>query len=70
MPARDGTGPAGQGSRTGRALGNCESTGEINRQIPNTSNTLNRPYRQNRGIWESTVGRLFGRRRVNRNNQR
>jgi hypothetical protein len=25
MPARDGTGPVGQGSRTGRGLGNCES---------------------------------------------
>lgn len=24
MPARDGTGPAGQGARTGRELGNCQ----------------------------------------------
>jgi len=24
MPSRDGTGPAGQGPRTGRGLGNCE----------------------------------------------
>jgi hypothetical protein len=24
MPARDGTGPVGQGSRTGRGLGNCQ----------------------------------------------
>lgn len=23
MPARDGTGPAGQGARTGRRMGNC-----------------------------------------------
>ncbi len=23
MPARDGTGPKGQGARTGRGLGNC-----------------------------------------------
>jgi len=70
MPARDGTGPAGQGSRTGRAMGNCESAGDNNRQIPNTPNTLNRPYRQNRGLWESTVGRLFGRRHVNRSGRR
>jgi hypothetical protein len=24
MPARDGTGPVGQGARTGRGLGNCQ----------------------------------------------
>jgi hypothetical protein len=24
MPARDGTGPVGQGSRTGRGMGNCQ----------------------------------------------
>ena len=26
MPGRDGTGPRGQGSRTGRGLGNCPPT--------------------------------------------
>ncbi|MDD2568367.1 MAG: DUF5320 domain-containing protein [Clostridia bacterium] len=25
MPGRDGTGPTGQGSKTGRGLGNCKS---------------------------------------------
>lgn len=24
MPARDGTGPVGQGARTGRGMGNCQ----------------------------------------------
>jgi hypothetical protein len=26
MPARDGTGPLGQGARTGRGMGNCQQT--------------------------------------------
>jgi len=25
MPARDGTGPVGQGARTGRGMGNCQT---------------------------------------------
>lgn len=31
MPRRDGTGPLGQGSKTGRGLGNCNSTNSFNR---------------------------------------
>ena len=31
MPNRDGTGPAGQGSRTGRGTGNCAGTGGTGR---------------------------------------
>ena len=31
MPFRDGTGPAGQGSRTGRGAGNCARTGGTGR---------------------------------------
>ena len=31
MPFRDGTGPAGQGSRTGRGAGNCAGTGGTGR---------------------------------------
>jgi len=26
MPRRDGTGPLGQGTKTGRGLGNCDSS--------------------------------------------
>jgi len=28
MPRLDGTGPQGQGPRTGRGLGNCQGTGQ------------------------------------------
>jgi hypothetical protein len=31
MPNKDGTGPAGKGSKTGRQLGNCENTKPIER---------------------------------------
>ena len=31
MPARDGTGPEGRGSKTGRQLGNCEGAQPIGR---------------------------------------
>ncbi len=63
MPGRDGTGPIGQGSRTGRGLGNCApgQTGTNQTQIP----IGNRPYRTG-GFWNATVGRLFGRGRGNR----
>ena len=29
MPARDGTGPVGQGPRTGRKMGNCQPGGQL-----------------------------------------
>ena len=31
MPFRDGTGPTGQGSRTGRGAGNCAGQGGVGR---------------------------------------
>jgi len=31
MPYRDGTGPSGQGSRTGRGAGNCVGDGSVSR---------------------------------------
>lgn len=68
MPARDGTGPAGQGSRTGRALGNCTST-----KTDTTRNGLtgiDRPYGQGRSLWDSTFGRFFVRRRGRGANRR
>ena len=32
MPNKDGTGPNGEGSKTGRQLGNCENATPIERQ--------------------------------------
>ena len=32
MPNRDGTGPRGKGSRTGRGLGNCKTGPKIKRK--------------------------------------
>jgi len=68
MPARDGTGPSGQGSRTGRGMGNCVSTKE------STSQSLvsgrNKPLSWGGRVWDATVGRLFGRRRANRVNRK
>jgi hypothetical protein len=61
MPVRDGSGPTGQGPRTGRGLGNCRS------ETANTSQNLrsgtNRPYGWGRRIWNATFGRSLGRRR-------
>lgn len=34
MPGFDGTGPQGQGARTGRGMGYCAPTGETNQQQP------------------------------------
>jgi hypothetical protein len=33
MPNRDGTGPNGQGPRTGRQMGNCENAQPICRKV-------------------------------------
>ena len=68
MPAKDGTGPLGQGSRTGRGMGNCNST----RMSTNQSSILgnNQPYYWGSRAWNATVGRLFERRRGNRFNRK
>jgi hypothetical protein len=68
MPARDGTGPLGQGSRTGRGMGNCTSTTVNVTQIPipGTKQPLGWAGR----MWDATVRRLFGCRRGNRTNRR
>jgi hypothetical protein len=64
MPARDGTGPLGQGSRAGRGMGNCKSTGTSANQssIPAT----NQPFGWGGRVWDTTFGRLIGRRRAYR----
>jgi len=57
MPNLDGTGPQGQGSKTGRGLGNCDT--------PNTPNTAN-PQRRFLGRFAGFgrgLGRGWGRRR-------
>jgi hypothetical protein len=66
MPGRDGTGPIGNGSRSGRGLGNCVAPGAAQGTVNNTD----RPYRQRLGLWDATLGRIFRRRRSNRANQR
>lgn len=68
MPARDGTGPLGQGSRTGRGMGNCNSTKTNVSQtsIPGTK----KPFGLGSRVWDATGGRLFGRRRANRANRK
>ena len=54
MPARDGTGPQGQGTRTGRGLGNCSQNSKDNFD---TAFNFNRP----RGFGRRDFGRDFGR---------
>jgi hypothetical protein len=68
MPARDGTGPSGQGSRTGRGLGNCTSVKVNVPQILKAG--TNQPFGWGGRLWDATIGRIFGRRRANRANRR
>lgn len=68
MPAKDRTGPLGQGSRTGRGMGNCNSTRMNVKQA--TSSGVNQPFYWGGRIWDETFGRLFGRRRANRVNRK
>lgn len=67
MPAKDGTGPTGQGSRTGGGRGNCPPDQLKGSQMQSPQE--NRPNRMG-GFWNSTFGRLFRRRRGNRFNRR
>ncbi len=63
MPARNGTGPLGQGPRTGRGMGNCKPTATTN-QTANTG--FNQPFGWGGRMWSSTFGRLFRRNRASR----
>lgn len=36
MPAKDGTGPRGEGPKTGRGFGNCQSSTTSDKEIVNT----------------------------------
>jgi hypothetical protein len=63
MPARDGTGPLGQGPRTGRGMGNCNTPrGSVN-QSPVIG--FNQPIHWGGRVWDNTFGRFFRRRRAN-----
>lgn len=64
MPARDGTGPLGQGPRTGRGMGNCNSTRVSTNQSSISGNS------QSFRVWDTTFGRLFGRRRAYHTNRK
>jgi hypothetical protein len=64
MPGRDGTGPMGQGSKTGRGMGNCRTTNTSTNSIKESE--LNRPYHWGGRVWDLTLGRFFYRRRANR----
>lgn len=64
MPGKDGTGPQGQGSRSGLGLGDCISKPT---QDPNATGLgKNLPTGRRGGFWNATFGRLFRRRRGNR----
>lgn len=49
MPARDGTGPLGQGPRSGRGMGNCRPNQRFT--PPNTSSNINYPFGWFRRMW-------------------
>jgi hypothetical protein len=68
MPARDGSGPQGQGARTGRGMGRCNPVADQTYQP--TLNRWNRPSNQLGWMWRNSIGRLFARRRGNRINWR
>jgi hypothetical protein len=68
MPARNGTGPSGQGPQTGRGLGNCSPSTSNTREIK--SPTTRQPYGLGRRILNGIFGQLFGRRRGQTTNRK
>jgi len=65
MPARDGTGPMGKGSGTGRGMGNC-TPGKMSRTDGAFIGGNNTPIGLGGRMWKNTFGKLFRRRRGNR----
>ena len=61
MPARDGTGPMGKGSKTGRGMGNCAPAKDPRSQNPEIG--IKQPYGLGRSCWDTTFGRFFRRHR-------
>lgn len=68
MPAGDGTGPLGQGPRTGRGMGICNSPRPSATQ-PLISG-LNQPIHWSGRVWDVTVGRLIRCKRKHRGSQK
>jgi hypothetical protein len=64
MPNRNGTGPLGQGSRTGRGMGNCHSPGVITKH--NSSPARTQPLGLGGHMLDALVGIFFGHRRGDR----
>lgn len=68
MPARDGTGPMGQGARTGRGMGNCNPT---KTGMNDTSNTQpGRASGWGGQVLDVALGFLMRRRRGQRPNRK
>ena len=66
MPARDGSGPLGKGSGTGRGAGKCAPGDRVPKEA--TSPIRGKPMGWGGRVWNTTFGRLFKRRRANRIN--
>lgn len=68
MPGRDGTGPQGRGSRTGRGMGRCTSAGV---SVEKTSNAVNnQPVSWGGRGWINWINNLLGHRGSNRVNRK
>ncbi len=68
MPARDGSGPQGMGSRTGKGMGRCNPTRNNMSQSLKVEN--DQSTRQLGRNWISSIGRLIGRRSPNQLNRK
>ena len=68
MPSKDGTGPMGQGSRTGRGMGNCNTSPKKPKSDQDFG--VPAPLGSGRGLFGNTFRRLFRIRRGNRLNRR
>ena len=61
MPAKDGTGPTGQGPKTGRQMGNCEDATPLGRSLGRGLGPCGRGLALGRGLGRG-MGRRFGNR--------
>ena len=68
MPARDGTGPSGQGVRTGHGMGSCNPAKE--NFLPIKPSNKNQPFHWGGRVWDLTFGRVFRPRPANRVSRR
>lgn len=68
MPGRDGTGPMGKGSRTGRGMGNCRPAGITQNDVPNNPNRQTVSWGGR--LLDTALGLITGSRRGRRVNRR